>query len=100
MNFYKTLFVILHLAFIGETSVAQNSWVIKKDKEGIQISTRQSDRSKFNDIKAEMDLPGNIFQLSSILLAVNQYSQWSYSTKKSILVKKVAPNRLIYYSRI
>jgi hypothetical protein len=98
MNFYKILFILQLLNFSRETSVAQNGWVLKKDKEGIQISTRQSDRSKFNDIKVEMDLPGNIFELSSILLDVNQYSQWSYSTKKSLLVKKVAPNRIIYYS--
>lgn len=98
MKYYRTFFFVLFFIIHGEILLAQNAWVLKKDKEGIKISTRQSDRSKFNDIKVEMDLPGNIFQLSSILMDVNQYNQWSYATRKSMLIKKTASNRLVYYS--
>jgi hypothetical protein len=90
-------FILVHLA---GSLPAQNNWIIKRDKEGIKISTRHSDRSPFNDIKVEMDLPGNIYQLAAILLDVDQYTQWSYSIKKSSLIKKEGANRLIYYSEI
>ncbi|HWY33815.1 MAG TPA: hypothetical protein VNX68_04165, partial [Nitrosopumilaceae archaeon] len=77
---------------------AQKNWVLRKDKDGIQISTRQSDLSKFNDIKVEMDLPGTILQLAAILTDVDKYSQWAYSTGKSVLIKRITPHTLVYYS--
>jgi hypothetical protein len=90
----------LEMVLMGKPLLAQNNWILKRDKEGIKISTRQSDRSRFNDVKVEMDLPGNIRQLADILIEVDRYNQWSYSTKKSVLVKKITPNKLIYYSEI
>lgn len=83
---------------VSHTLSAQNNWILKKDKGGIQISTRRSDRSKFNDIKVEMDLPGNIYQLANILEDFANYPQWSYSTKTAVLIKKVDHDKYIYYS--
>ncbi|HMC85567.1 MAG TPA: START domain-containing protein [Chitinophagaceae bacterium] len=100
MKINRALYVCLELLLMGGSLSAQNNWILKRDKEGIKISTRRSDRSRFNDIKVEMDLPGNIGQLTAILVDVNKYSQWSYSTKKSVLIKKITPNKLIYYSEI
>ena len=92
------LFICLQSPLLTGSVFAQKIWVLRKDKEGIKISTRQSDRSKFNDIKVEMDLPGTIFQLAAILTDVDNYAQWVYSTSKSILIKKITPNKLVYYS--
>jgi hypothetical protein len=92
--------LFLEMLLMGKPLLAQNNWILKRDKEGIKISTRQSDRSRFNDVKVEMDLPGNIRQLADILIEVDRYNQWSYSTKKSVLVKKITPNKLVYYSEI
>ena len=100
MKLIRALYICLELVLMGGSLSAQNNWILKRDKEGIRISTRQSDRSKFNDIKVEMNLPGNIGQLAAILIDVEKYSQWSYSTKKSVLIKKITPNKLIYYSEI
>ena|ERR1700688_310838 len=92
-----TLFILLCL---GSSAKGQYKWALKKDKEGIKVSSRHSDRSKFNDIKVEMDLPGNIYQLANILLDVNKYSQWSYSVSKSELVKKINPLKLVYHLEV
>jgi hypothetical protein len=100
IKLYSALYVCSGFLLSGSSLSAQNIWILKKDKEGIKISTRQSGRSGFNDIKVEMDLPGNIGQLAAILSDVDKYSLWSYSTKKSVLIKKVAVNKFIYYSEI
>jgi hypothetical protein len=100
MNFLKSLQLALVLFFSRETLSAQNHWLLKKDKDGIKISTRLSSHSKFNDIKVEMDLPGNIYQLESILADVPKYTGWCYSTKQAVVVKKLNKNSLIYYSEI
>jgi hypothetical protein len=99
----KTLNIICILFLFlspGSSVKGQYNWVLKKDKEGIKVSSRHSDRSKFNDIKVEMDLPGNIYQLLNILLDVNTYSQWSYSVSKSELIKKISPLKLVYHLEV
>jgi hypothetical protein len=78
----------------------KNDWILKKEKDGINIYSRHSDISKFNDLRIEIDLPGNLSQLSSILLDVEKYPQWAYATKSSVLIKKISENEEIYYSEI
>ena len=79
---------------------AQNGWVVKKEKDGIKVSSRHSNVSKFNDLKIELDLTGNVFQLAKILLDVERYPEWVYATKQSILIRKITNSQLIYYSQI
>jgi START domain len=79
---------------------AQNDWEVQKEKDGIKISNRHSPTSAFKDVRVEVDLPGNIDQLSAILLDVNKYTEWAYATRKSVLIKQLTPGKLIYYSEI
>ena len=78
----------------------QGNWTLQKEKDGIKISSRKTKTSTFNDIRIELDLPGNTEQLAAILLDVNKYKEWSYATKKSMLVKQLGPGKLIYYTEI
>jgi hypothetical protein len=91
---------VLILLFCRDPLSAQNNWELKKNKEGIKISTRPSTRSAFNDISVEMDLPGNIYQLAAILMDADQYTKWSYSVEKSKVVKKISPYSFVYYMEI
>jgi hypothetical protein len=97
LKIHFILFIILLSAIVSK---GQYNWILKKDKDGIQVSSRHTDRSKFNDIKVEMDLPGNIFQLADILLDVDKYSQWSYSVSKSEIIKKISPFKLVYHLEV
>jgi hypothetical protein len=100
MNLLKYL---LGSAFILllETSISgQNNWVPQKEKDGIKISSRRAASSQFDDVHVEVDLPGNIEQMKSILLDISHYKDWSYAMKKSVLIKELGPGKLIYYSEI
>jgi hypothetical protein len=79
---------------------AQNGWKLQKEKDGIKISSRASPSSSFDDIRVEADFPGRIEQLQAILVDINRYPEWAYGTKKSVLIKKLGPGKLIYYSEI
>jgi hypothetical protein len=100
MEILKILFVLFILLFLGSSVNGQYNWVLKKDKDGVKVSSRHTDRSKFNDIRVEMDLPGNIYQLVDILLDIDNYSRWSYSVSKSELIKKFNPLKLVYHLEI
>jgi hypothetical protein len=96
----KGLFwLFFSMMFEGPLS-GQNNWTLQKEKDGIKISNRHAQASQFNDIRVELDLPGNTEQLAAILLDVNQYKEWGYATKKSALVRQLAPDKLIYYTEI
>ena len=96
----KHVYCFLFVMGIGPSSQAQNNWILLKEKDGIKISNRHSVRSSFNDVQVEVDLPGNIDQLAAILLDVHKYTEWAYATRKSELIKELAPGKLIYYSEI
>jgi hypothetical protein len=100
MKTLKTLSTLLILFCLVSSVKGQYSWNLKKDKDGTKVSSRHTDRSKFNDIKVEMDLPGNIYQLLNILLDVDRYSQWSYSVSKSELIRKISPLKLAYHLEV
>jgi hypothetical protein len=97
LKIFCGLFILLHF---GGSLKGQYNWLLKKDKDGIKVGSRKSDRSKFNNIKVEMDLPGDIYQLAAILLDVGNYYKWSYAVDKSELIKKLTPLKLIYYLEI
>jgi hypothetical protein len=78
----------------------KNEWTLKREKDGIDIYSRISDYSKFNDIRVDMDLTGTVEQLAAILRDVNGYTNWVYATRSSAVVRKVSENEFIYYAEV
>jgi hypothetical protein len=97
MRAIPIFYLFLHLVTFDPSAV---DWTLKDQRDGITVYTRRSEISSFNDIRVEMDLPGTIAQLTSILLDVEKYPQWAYCTKSAVLVKRTGNNDLIYYSEI
>jgi len=80
---------------------SQENWELKREKDSIFIYTRSGQDSKFNELRAEFDLRGNLLQLRSILEDVQRYPDWVYSTKTSSLVeRKNGDDDFIYYAEI
>ena len=96
----KSLCICLLFLPYFTSSADKNDWTLRKDKDGIAIFSRHSDLSKYNDLRIEVDLPGTPSQLASILLDVQNYPGWAYATNSTVMVKKVSPNEVIYYSKI
>ncbi|HLI93459.1 MAG TPA: START domain-containing protein [Puia sp.] len=78
----------------------RNEWTLRREKDGINVYSRRSDFSKFNDTRVDADLPGTIQQLAGILLDVDRYSDWVYATRTSRMVRKLNPNEVIYYAEV
>jgi START domain len=78
----------------------RNEWTLKREKDGINIYSRPSDYSKFNDIRVDMDLPGTIEQLAAILRDVNNYTSWVYATRTASMIKRINENEVIYYAEV
>jgi START domain len=101
MKVLKLLSGLLFGILFADTVFAQNSnWTLEKEKDGIKISSRPAEGSSFKDTRVEVDVPGNIDQLATILLDIPGYTNWAYATKKSVLIKDLGPDKLIYYSEV
>jgi hypothetical protein len=100
MNLLKGLLGLAFILLIEVSLFGQNSWILQKEKDGIKISSRHAASSPFDDVRVEVDLPGNTAQLKSILLDISHYKDWSYAMKKSVLIKQLGTGKLIYYSEI
>jgi hypothetical protein len=94
----KTISLLGLLVAMNFNLYGQANWTLENEKDGIRISSRPASSSQFNDIRVELDLPGNIEQLKGILLDVDHYKDWSYATKKSVLIRKLGVGRVIYFS--
>jgi hypothetical protein len=100
MNSLKGFLGIAFMLLFRVSLFGQNNWILQKEKDGIKISTRHAVSSQFDDVHVEVDLPGNIEQMKSILIDISHYKDWSYAMKESVLIKQLGPGKLIYYSEI
>lgn len=100
MKWQKIQSLFFPIFIFGVHLYAQSSWNLQKEKDGIRISNRHTATSSFNDVRVELDVPGTIDQLASILEDIPNYTKWAYATKISRLVKQLGTGSLIYYSEI
>jgi len=91
---------MMFLLVLGRSVLGQDKWELKSDKHGIFIYTRDLADSKFKAIKVECELDATLSQLVAVLLDVNSGADWVYSTKSSVLLKKLSPSELYYYSEV
>jgi len=94
------LFSVLLLIGIGIEGLGQDNWTLKSEKEGIRVYTRTFPDSKFKAIRVELELEASLSQMVAVLLDVNAGVDWVYATKSSVLLKRVSPTELYYYSEV
>ena len=79
-------------------SLAQGTWELKKNENGIAVYTRKVKDEKFKEIRVVCELPGTTTQLINILQNIDDYKNWVYLTKEAYIIKKT--NRsTIYYTK-
>ncbi len=100
LKYMKALYFCLLALPTFLSASDKNEWTLRREKDGINIYSRPSDYSKFNDIRVDMDLPGTIDQLSAILSDVGKYPDWVYATRTSKMVRRVSDNEFIYYAEV
>ena len=94
----KALFMTAFLFLIHGVVWGQSAWELNTENEGIKIYTQQFPDSKVKAIKVESEVKATLSQLVALLMDVNTSVEWLYHTKSSILIKRVSPAELYYYS--
>ncbi len=96
----KKLLLTLLTAASFAASQAQADWVLRTEKEGIKVYTRNMPESKIKAIKIACTLHTTLSQLAVAIFDINTAKQWVYSTKSCTLLKQISPAELYYYSEV
>lgn len=95
--------VILFILFFYiqiTTTVSQSAWKLVTEEEGITVFSRSVPESKVKALKVECVLKSSASQLVELLMDVNTADQWVFHTRSCVLLKKVSPSELYYYSEV
>jgi len=91
---------ILVFIFLSHIAYSQSGWVLRKEKDGIFVYDLKTDTAKFNSIKVETELVGEIEDLLFILMDVGNHYQWAYGTKSAALLKRISEQEIIFYKEL
>lgn len=78
----------------------QEAWVLKLDKEGIKVYTKNLDNSPYKAVKTVCTIDASLSKITAVLLDIDNCKDWVYATKKCVTLKKLSQSELIYYSEI
>jgi len=93
----RHLFIFLFAFCFSMLSLAQDSWQLKKDRNGIRIYTRDYPNSKFKEYKAVMTVNTTLSEAKDIILDAGRLKDWNYKTSKSRIIKRIEANYYILY---
>lgn len=96
-NAKKGLVPILLLLSLSAFSQS-GDWILKRDKEGIQVYMREVAESPFKGIRVRMRCEGTLQKFKTLLLDVNHHKDWVYSTEVAKVVQRPSENEVIYYT--
>ncbi len=91
-----TLFYLIAF-LVSFSALAQESWELRKNSNGIKIYTQDYPNSKFKEYKAQMTLKTSLQTVKSVILDAENLKNWNYKTSKSSLIKKIDDNNYIFY---
>jgi len=92
---------ILFILFLaGNNAISQvgGSWKLKKNKNGIEIFTTETDTSAFMAFKARMIIQGSVGAFVAVLQDLDRMPDWGYNIEYARLLEKSGDTLQIYYS--
>lgn len=76
---------------------AQEGWRLAKDKDQIQVYTRNIPGSRSSELRVDCIMPGTQTQLVALLSDIANYKNVIYKTKSARLIKRVSETELLYH---
>ncbi len=96
----KWLGSLFFLVFIYSKAGAQQDWVLKKDKDGIQVYEAKNDNTSFKSVKAECTMTATLSRVAAVLSDIDHHNEWVYGVKAARIVQRVNEAQFFYYSEV
>jgi hypothetical protein len=99
--FVFSFIIAIAFSFINiSPSLAQENWTLSTQHEGITVYTRPASNPKLKAIKVVSTVSASNSQLLAAIMDIETCGEWVYHSKKNIMIKKISPLDLIYYSEL
>jgi hypothetical protein len=95
----KKYFLFFAAFTVAISAFAQGKWELRKNENGIEVYTRKAAAGNLKELRVTCELDATKAQLINALLDIPDYNDWVYSNKKSIILKTVSPQKIIYYTQ-
>ena len=91
------LFFLIHI-LCGNSIFAQEDWKLAKDKNGIEVYTRSSQKSSFETFKAKMHIKADVNAFVALLFDIEDFYKWGHGVKRAEILERKGDTLQIYYS--
>jgi hypothetical protein len=95
----RSILFLTALVFV-HAAIAQKTWKLISEKDGIYVYTQDLKDSKFKAVRAVCTVDCEVAKLSYVLMDVSNTKDWVYATKVCTLLKKMSPTDIYYYSEV
>jgi hypothetical protein len=97
------LFFLLFCFLMGAGTLAAQSlpgWNLRKDREGIRVYSRQTESSRFAEIRVQCELPGTLSTVVALLQDVPNQTAWAFNVRRARRIAQPRETELTYHSTI
>jgi len=94
----KKLFLFSVLLFELSAVMSQGKWELQRNQNGIEVYTRKAATGNLKELRVLCELEATKAQLISTLQDIADYNAWVFSNKKSVVLKTIDPQKIIYYT--
>jgi hypothetical protein len=99
-TFFKYFLILFSTNAFLFSAYGQEEWTLQKDKDGIKVYTRDSDKSAFDEFRATMQLNQSIHSFVAVMRDAESLPDWAYSVKNARTLKMMGDSLQYYYSEV
>jgi hypothetical protein len=92
----RTILLVLFVAFSITKSIAQETWQLVKDKDGIKVYVSKVTNSDYYAFKAIMSVRTTENKIVEILKDANKYSEWFAFTASAKLLSQTENEQIVF----
>lgn len=93
----KSCLFLLFAVFSLQSVNAQNEWVLKKDKENIQIYVKKVDGYNMKAFKGVTEMETTVSSLLAVIMDIPDFANWAPNTKQAKILEQKGETQLVYY---
>ncbi|OQY00218.1 MAG: hypothetical protein B6I20_09075 [Bacteroidetes bacterium 4572_117] len=93
----RILFFI-SVIFVSNIQAQKTNWVLSKNKNGIKIYTRTTEKSPIKEVMGQMELNTSLSALVSLVKNAENHHNWIYVNKTAYFIKEVNDFEWYYYN--
>lgn len=97
---HKSFILLLSLFFNWNLVYGQVGWKLATEEKGIKVFLKNVPESRVKALKVECELDANVTQVVALMLDIASTEKWISHTKSCVLIRKVSPTELIYYTEV